>query len=584
MLAMGIFRMFFALSALMLYHDLFAQPDSLLELNTIKKVHLKAGQVLNYTLTLQKGQTAIVNVEQVSVGIGYGVYAPSGKLFRFEDLNKVGQTEVIHVFAEESGNYRIQIFWDYDRPQQGDIRIKWVSLVNTPTDKTAKASLLLKAWYPNNAPGIAVAVLQNNKVIFQQTRGIANIEHKVPISPSSLFELASVSKQFTGYAIACLIAEGRVKLQDPIGKYLPELPSYKDTVTVEHLIYHTSGIQDWDDILYYMGKQPDEVLTTAMILEMAKRSPDLLFKPGEKFSYSNTNYNLLAFIIERVTGQGFSIWMKQKVFAPEGMKTAMIREADETLIPQKAFAYKATARGYEQSPDHVSAIGSTSVQASLNDLVRWVQYLNTPSRFPLGVAQLLQRKTILNNGDTLQGYAFGNGFDVQDGMRFIQHLGSISGYRTMLARYPQQQLSIVFISNDHNDAAFVRASILSGIFLGLKENKAFPPIAFPDLNTSLEATKPYGPVVSESIIQPFAGSYLNHQLGSLFTITVEGKILTANNSRKDSIHLREAGKDLFVSNSSAMPHAFQFAKDASGMVTGFILKGGEKEIYFQKIR
>ena len=126
-------------------------------------------------MPLQKGQTAIVNIEQVSIGIGYGVYTPSGKLFRFEDLNKVGQTEVIHVFAEESGNYRVQLFWDYDRPQEGDIRVKWVTLVNTPKQKTAKASLLLNAWYPANEPREAFAVLQKNKLIFKQTRGIANL-------------------------------------------------------------------------------------------------------------------------------------------------------------------------------------------------------------------------------------------------------------------------------------------------------------------------------------------------------------------------------------------------------------------------
>jgi CubicO group peptidase (beta-lactamase class C family) len=193
---------------------------------------------------------------------------------------------------------------------------------------------------------------------------LASLEHKVPVNACTLFELASVSKQFTGYAMACLITEGKVKLKDPIGKYLPELPPYGDTVTVEQLIYHTSGIQDWEDFLFYIGRQPSDVLNTPMILEMAKRSPDLLFKPGERFSYSNTNYDLLAYIIERVTGEKFAVSMKQKIFTPAGMTTAMIKKTDETLVLQKAFAYKPTAAGYQQAPDHLSAIGSTSVHAS----------------------------------------------------------------------------------------------------------------------------------------------------------------------------------------------------------------------------
>ena len=309
-------RIVLVLICTMTFNNNHAQTDSLLKPGKSQTIHLQAGAVLNFNLPLQKGQTAIVNIEQVSIGIGYGVYTPSGKLFRFEDLNKVGQTAVIHVFAEKSGNYRVQLFWDYDRPQEGDIKVKWITLVNTPQQKAAKATLLLNAWYPPNEPGMAIAVLQNNKVIFQQTRGIANLEHGVSINTSSLFELASVSKQFMGYAMACLIAEGKIKLKDPIGKYLPELPPYKDTVTIEQLIYHTSGIQDWDDIHYYMGRQPGDVLTTPMIFDMAKRSPELLFPPEERFSYSNTNYNLLAYIIERVTRQPLATWMKQNVFKP----------------------------------------------------------------------------------------------------------------------------------------------------------------------------------------------------------------------------------------------------------------------------
>lgn len=224
------------------------------------------------------------------------------------------------------------------------------------------------------------------------------------------------------------------------------------------------------------------------------------------------------------------------------------------------------------------------IQASLNDMVRWVQFLQTPSLFPNGVTQLLERKTVLNNGDTLQGYAFGNGFEMQDGRSFIQHLGSVSAYRTIVSRYPKQQLAIIYLANNHNDAAFVRASTLSSIFLGLKDEKTFDPVEFPDLNASLSATKPLGPVATESNIQPYTGSYLNDQLESLFTITANNKQLTAINTRKDSIYLREADKNLFVSNSPVMPHAFHFVKDASGQITGFILKGGEKDIFFRRLR
>jgi hypothetical protein len=223
------------------------------------------------------------------------------------------------------------------------------------------------------------------------------------------------------------------------------------------------------------------------------------------------------------------------------------------------------------------------IQASLNDVVRWVQFLQTPSLLPKSVAQLLERKTVLNNGDTLQGYAFGNGFEMQDGRSFIQHLGSVSAYRTIVDRYPEKN-AIIYLANDHNDAAFARASTLAGIFLGLKDEKTFAPVEFPDLKVSLSATKPFGPVATESNIEPYAGSYINDPLQSIFTITANNKQLTAINTRKDGIDLREADKDLFVSNSPVMPHALHFVKDASGLVKGFILKGGEKDTFFRTIR
>jgi hypothetical protein len=216
-------------------------------------------------------------------------------------------------------------------------------------------------------------------------------------------------------------------------------------------------------------------------------------------------------------------------------------------------------------------------------MVRWVHFLQTPSLFPTGVAELLQRKTILNNGDTLQFYGFGNGFEMQDGYTFIQHLGSVSAYRTVLARYPKQQLAIIFLTNNHNDAAFVRATTLSDLFLGRKETKVFDPIDFPDLQASLDATIPYGPVDTETDIEPYAGTYLQDQVGSTFTINANGNKLTAINTRKDSVYLRYLKKDVFPSNSPAMPHSFQFTRDLSGRVSSFIHNGGEKEIVFRKI-
>ena len=140
------------------------------------------------------------------------------------------------------------------------------------------------------------------------------------------------------------------------------------------------------------------------------------------------------------------------------------------------------------------------------------------------------------------------------------------------------------MTNDHNDAAFVRAATIKGIFLGSTDEKSFPPIEFPDLNSSLQATLPYGPIACNGPLAPYAGTYIQDQLETIFTVTVTDKYITVINNRKDSIYLREIGNDGFASNSQLMRHDFLFTKDSAGTVIGFVLKGGEKEIFFRKIR
>jgi len=250
-------------------------------------VALKAGQVDKYVLPLREGQFACVKLLQQSVGVGYFVYTPDNTLIRNEDLNAIHQSEIITIDADQPGNYRIEVFWDYGRPQFGNYSIVWDKLEATGNNPATKAAQLMGAWYNADEPGAVVAVLQNGKVIFKLAKGLANLEYKAHITDTSAFELASNSKQFTGYAIAMLVAQGKISLDDDIRKYLPEMPDFGKKIALRHLVYHTSGLLNWDTTMFSTGYRADDIVTMDMVMKMVANQKQLSFNPGDAFAYCN---------------------------------------------------------------------------------------------------------------------------------------------------------------------------------------------------------------------------------------------------------------------------------------------------------
>ena len=182
----------------------------------------------------------------------------------------------------------------------------------------AKVDQLFAEWNRSNFPGAALAIVREGEVVYKQGYGIANLEYDVPITTTTIFDIASVSKQFAAFAIATLSHEGKLSLDDDIRVYLPDVPDFGNTITVRHLLHHTSGLRDWVQSLVIAGDMMDDVISFKHILKMARHQKVLNFEPGAEFLYSNTGYNLLAEIVEKVTGDSFREWTDAHIFKPLG--------------------------------------------------------------------------------------------------------------------------------------------------------------------------------------------------------------------------------------------------------------------------
>jgi CubicO group peptidase (beta-lactamase class C family) len=276
-------------------------------------------------------------------------------------------------------------------------------------------------------------VMQGDEVIYQNHIGLANVEHRVAINAQTKFDLASVSKQFTGLAIATLIAQGKLSRSDEIHTFLPELPDFGASITVGHLLDHTSGLRDWDAPLALAGLEYKSGISLSQVLQFISQQKTLNFEPGSEQQYSNTGYTLLGEIITRVSGQSADDWVRQHIFAPRGMHHSSFNLTEQAMIADKAMSYEGRAPTTLLDSGQSSAIGS--VLSSTDDLIRWIRSFADPKLVDQDLNQQLTQMGKLNSGESV-GYAYGNWLTKKRGLSVISHLGLAAGFRTKLTRYP----------------------------------------------------------------------------------------------------------------------------------------------------
>ena len=320
---------------------------------------------------------------------------------------------------------------------------------------TQQIDELLKPWDNLNNPGMAVAVNRNGQTTYEAYYGLADLEHKIPISKDTKFLIASVSKQFSAFAIALLADDGLLEFDDDIRKYIPELPAYENPITVMHLMNHTSGIRDADDLNSLVGAGLSDYTSFDDIYQLILHQQALNFTPGEQYDYSNSGYILMAKIVENISGQSFREFMDARVFKPLGMHNTLVFDNPFEVIGNKATAYFSND-GQSHSKNNLfsSAYGSTGMYTTLNDLNKWSQNFTKHKVGNPEIFKQMATQGTLNNGETIS-YALGQEIKSHRGQKAIFHGGGQGAYRAYLLRFPEQDLSVTLLSNSSYSTSFI---------------------------------------------------------------------------------------------------------------------------------
>ncbi|HEX7943510.1 MAG TPA: serine hydrolase domain-containing protein, partial [Phenylobacterium sp.] len=332
------------------------------------------------------------------------------------------------------------------------------------------------AGYSQTTPGCAVGVKVKDGPPAFSAYGSADLEHAVPITPDTIFEAGSVSKQFTAAAILTLVADGKIALSDDIRKYLPEMPAYSAPITVDMLLSHTSGLRDWGEVEAVAGwPRGSRIYTHDEVLQIAARQKGLNYPPGTAYSYTNTGYNLAAMIVQRVSGQSLADFTAQRLFKPLGMTHTGWRDDFRRIVPGRAQAYDKAGGAYVLDMPFENVHGNSSLLTTVGDLLIWNQALTDRK---LGVvADQLQQPAVLKDGRKID-YARGLFVQTYRGARLVNHTGATAGYRAWLDRYPDQGLSIAMLCNT-GDADGVQPRKIADMYLAAPPKYDLPPLPLP---------------------------------------------------------------------------------------------------------
>lgn len=323
----------------------------------------------------------------------------------------------------------------------------------------------LSLYNSGNTPGVATMVIVEGKVVFQKGYGQSNLHKKTPITTSSNFRLSSVSKQFTAMAIALLEDQEKINENDAITEYLPNLPKYADKITIRHLIHHISGFPDYLSLCRLDEKS--DILTNTEILNFLRKKGELKFIPGDHYEYNNTNYLLLALLVENVSDLSFPDFMKNFIFKPAGMKHSIVVKHPFPEINNRVFGY--TEWPFFDLCDYNSCnfiYGPGGIYTSLEDMAKWVYALENCTFVNRRMMKKIYSGTQTNNGKKVE-YGYGWMLDRYNGHRMIYHEGGWMGFRTYVTYFPSHHLWAITLSNCRGIWAWLLNKELADYFLNI---------------------------------------------------------------------------------------------------------------------
>ncbi len=425
-----------------------------------------------------------------------------------------------------------------------------------------------------HSPGCAVAVVEQGRVVFSDGYGLANLDHRIPLRSTSVFRIASVSKQFTAAAILLLADEGLLSLDDDIRRLLPELPEFDRRITVGDLVHHTSGIRDYLVLLTLSGVPITDEVTDAQVLDLLSRQEELNFPPGEDFLYSNTGYVLLATIVERASGQTLREYTEERLFRPLGMQQTHFHDDPFEVVPERATGYGLEGGRYKEMLLRMSVVGDGGLYTSVQDLARWesifVGPLPSEGDPRHGLAQLLREqmgRLDHRAGGSRLNYGFGTYRGALGRLETVEHSGSFAGFEANVIRIPSERTSIIVLCNVSTAQAVRLTREVGRAVLGHRTG----PIRELDQREDRSRPSPGWDFQPDSaVLEEQVGDFWSPELEVTYRIRRVSDYLRLESPALLASALRPVEDDVYLLGGAIL----RFQRDEEGMVDGFRLDAG----------
>jgi CubicO group peptidase (beta-lactamase class C family) len=496
------------------------------------------------------------------------------------------------------------------------------------------------AAFNTHTPGCAVGVSQRGTVALRAGYGMADLERGVPVNADTVFESGSVAKQFTAMAILLLAQQGKISLDDPMRKYLPELPDYGASLTIRQVLSHVSGLREWRLVATFSGTpEGTYVLDNNDLLRIASRQRALNFDPGTAYSYTNTGFNIATILIERALNNGktFQEFTREAIFEPLQMTHTRWRDDFRAVVPNRALAYGFRAGGWIQDTPVENIIGAGGMLSTVGDWLLWNENFTHAKVGGPEIVKMQQTQAILSSGKTI-AYAAGLTIGTFDGFREVSHGGSTGGYRTWIGRYPEKGVSVAVMCNsaqanptqlgretarlwtggvpapNPTPVAVEPATLekLTGMYRKVRDNTvaelrvkdgklmfdrlALIPVGAAEFSTGqgkflfrdgrLNEVTPDGDIAyervepahpSDSELAPLAGKYESGETGSTLTVAAKAGELTLAIAWNKPVRLRATFRDAFMMENGGGATSIVFKRDQAGKVTG--LSAGDDRVW-----
>ena len=451
----------------------------------------------------------------------------------------------------------------------------------------ATVDAIFASWNKPDSPGCALAVARNGDLVYSRGYGYANLDYDIPVTPQTVFDVASVTKQFVAAVANLLALDGTVSLDDDVRKWLPELPEYEAPITLRHLIFHTGGLRDYLNLFPLAGAGDYYSVSREQLLAMMSRQRAAVFAPGERYEYSNTGYMLLAHALERAAGKSIGELARERIFEPLGMDGSLMYEDRERIIPRRAT-------GYHQDDDgelrivhnyNFEIAGDGQLYTTVEDLLLWDDYLHGAEEPAIRESMLTEGT--LNDGEPI-GYAHGITPGEYRGLRTVGHSGHSWGFLTELRRYVEPALAIAVSCNAEYGAPGELARRVANHYLADQLGPEESDDEDAEAGDDEDDVQPEPPALSAAELARFAGSFFSAELDATYRFAVADGDLVVRVEQQPVLAVKPVAEDEFrvefeSRGWAASPARLKFQRDGAGSVTGFGLSSGsERGLVFER--